>query len=89
VCAEYWYKCAAERWAVVMALSKFGTFTNLTATTSSATQTGLKIPTFSFYGAAYTSEYLTLVTDEMETNTDMGGGEYPFSNRPPARKWPS
>jgi hypothetical protein len=85
VCAEYWYKCASERWAVVMALSTFGTFTDLAATTSSATQTGLKIPTFSFYGAGYTSEYLALVTDEMETNTDMGGGEYPLL-QPPTRQ---
>ena len=24
ICAEYWAPCAAERWALVMALSKFG-----------------------------------------------------------------
>jgi hypothetical protein len=82
ICAEYWSKCAAERWALVMALSKFGTFINLKGTTSSATGPSPKTPTFSFYGAAYSSRYLTLVTDELETNTDEGGGEYPLLQPP-------
>jgi hypothetical protein len=82
VCAEYWYKCAAERWALVMALSKFGTFTTLKGTTSSATGTSPKTPTFSFYGATYSSKYLTLVTDELETNTNVGEGEYPLLQPP-------
>ena len=60
ICAEYWSKCAAERWALVMALSKFGTFTTLKGTTSSTAGTSPKTPTFSFYGAAYSSKYLTL-----------------------------
>ena len=82
ICAEYWSKCAAERWALVMALSKFGTFTTLKGTTSSATAARPRIPTFSFYGATYSSKYLTLVTDELETNTDVGGGEYPLLQPP-------
>jgi hypothetical protein len=82
ICAEYWSKCAAERWALVMALSKFGTFTTLKGTTSSAAGASPKTPTFSFYGAAYSSRYLTLVTDELETNTDVGGGEYPLLQPP-------
>jgi hypothetical protein len=82
ICAEYWSKCAAERWALVMALSKFGTFTTLTGTTSSAAGASPKTPTFSFYGATYSSKYLTLVTDELETNTDVGGGEYPLLQPP-------
>ena len=82
ICAEYWSKCAAERWALVMALSKFGTFTTLKGTISSATGASPKTPTFSFYGAVYSSKYLTLVTDELETNTDVGGGEYPLLQPP-------
>jgi hypothetical protein len=82
ICAEYWYRCAAERWALVMALSKFGTFTTLKGTTSAATGASPKTPTFSFYGATYSSTYLTLVTDELETNTDVGGGEYPLLQPP-------
>lgn len=86
ICAEYWSKCAAERWALVMALSKFGTFTTLKGTTSSATAASPKTPTFSFYGATYSSKYLTLVTDELETNTDVGGGEYPLLQPPTAQE---
>ncbi|MDQ2875711.1 MAG: DUF929 family protein [Actinomycetota bacterium] len=82
ICAEYWSQCAAERWALVMALSKFGTFDTLKGTTSSATGTSPEIPTFSFYGATYSSKYLSLVTDELETNTDVGEGEYPLLQPP-------
>jgi Domain of unknown function (DUF929) len=82
ICAEYWSQCAAERWALVMALSKFGTFTTLKGTTSSAAGASPKTPTFSFYGATYASKYLTLVTDELETSTDVGGGEYPLLQPP-------
>jgi hypothetical protein len=86
ICAEYWSKCAAERWAVVTALSKFGTFTTLEGTTSSATGASPKTPTFSFYGATYSSKYLALVTDELETNTDVGGGEYPLLQPPTSQE---
>ena len=33
--AEYCPYCAAERWAIIIALSRFGTFTGVSATTSS------------------------------------------------------
>jgi hypothetical protein len=86
ICAEYWSKCAAQRWALVMALSKFGTFTTLKGTTSSAAGASPKTPTFSFYGAIYASKYLTLVTDELETNVNVGGGEYPLLQPPDAQE---
>jgi Domain of unknown function (DUF929) len=86
VCAEYWSQCAAERWAFVMALSKFGTFSNLLGTTSSTREADPGTPTFSFYGATYVSKYLTLVTDELETNKyNPLAREYPllqFPTRP-------
>jgi hypothetical protein len=82
MCAEYWFKCAAERWPLEMALSKFGTFTALKGTTSSATGTSPRTPTFSFYGTTYSSKYLSVAFDEMETNTDVGGGEYPLLQPP-------
>ena len=67
--AEYCPYCAAERWPLVMALSKFGTFSNLRGTTSSATDANPSTPTFSFYGSGYTSKYLSFLTDEEATNT--------------------
>jgi Domain of unknown function (DUF929) len=86
VCAEYWLKCAAERWVLVMALAKFGKFTTLMGTTSSAAQASQRMPTFSFYGAAYSSAYLRLVTDELESNIDEGGGEYPLLQAPTSQE---
>ena len=62
--AQFCGSCAGERWALVMALSKFGTFKNLSGTTSSASDIHPGGPTFSFYGATYTSRYLSFVTDE-------------------------
>ena len=47
-----------------MALSKFGTFKTLSGTTSSDAAVHPGGPTFSFYGATYTSRYLSFVTDE-------------------------
>lgn len=67
--AEYCPYCAAERWSLVMALSRFGTFTGLRGTTSSASDVNPSTPTFSFYNATYKSPYLSFVTVEEETNT--------------------
>jgi hypothetical protein len=67
--AEYCPFCAGERWPLVMALSKFGTFGNLRGTSSSATDRYASTPTFTFYRSTYTSKYLTFVPVELETNT--------------------
>jgi hypothetical protein len=67
--AEFCPFCAAERWSLVMALSKFGTFHNVMGTTSSSTDVNPSTPTFSFYRSTYTSPYLSFVPVETETNT--------------------
>jgi hypothetical protein len=83
VCAEYWPQCAAERWAFVMALSKFGAFSHLPGTTSSVREADPGTPTFSFYQASYSSKYLALVSDELETSTYSPlAGEYPLLQFP-------
>ena len=66
--AEYCPFCAAERWAIVAALSRFGSFSNLSLTTSAAQDVFPNTPTFSFYGSTYTSEYLVFTSVETETN---------------------
>jgi hypothetical protein len=86
ICAEYWPQCAAERWPLVMALSKFGTFSNLQGTASSSGEADPDTPSFSFYGATYTSKYLTLDTDELESNVDEGHGEFPLLQPPTAQE---
>ena len=81
--AEYCPFCAAERWAVVVALSRFGTFSGL-ATTHSASKNGNgqaevypNTSTWTFANAKYTSKYLTFTPVEMQTNTpDPGTGGY-------------
>jgi len=61
--------CAAERWSLVMALSKFGTFGPLRGTTSSSADTNASSPTFTFYHADFTSKYIAFVAIEEQTNT--------------------
>lgn len=64
--AEYCPFCAAERWSLVMALSRFGTFKNLTLTQSSSTDVYPNTSTFSFHGASYTSQYLDFQSVETQ-----------------------
>ena len=83
--AEYCPFCAAERWALVMALSKFGTFSGLKGTTSSAIDTNPSTPTFSFYGSTYTSPYISFDPVELQTNTYSASlGNYPTLQTPTA-----
>ena len=73
--AEYCPFCAAERWGMVQALSRFGTFKNLKITRSAVTaptgagETDPNTPTFSFHGATYTSPYLQFEPVEQEDNS--------------------
>lgn len=50
--------CAFERWGVVVALSRFGTFSDLHVTSSSSSDYFPNTETFSFYGSTYTSAYV-------------------------------
>lgn len=62
--AEYCPYCAATRWSVIMALSKFGTFSHLGQIHSSSTDVYPNTETFSFYRSTYTSKYLTFTSVE-------------------------
>ena len=55
---EFCPYCAAERWAVVTALARFGKFTHLGATSSAANQVFPKTATFTFDGTTFTSRYV-------------------------------
>jgi hypothetical protein len=76
--AEYCPFCAAQRWAMVVALSRFGTFSNLGQTTSSSSDVYPSTPTLSFHGASYTSQYLSFQGVETETNQPQGNGYAPL-----------
>jgi len=83
--AEYCPYCAAERWAMVVALSRFGTFSGLSTVHSSTTDTPSNISTFTFHGSSYTSKYLTFTPVEMQTNVqDASTGQYPTLETPTA-----
>jgi uncharacterized protein DUF929 len=53
--AEYCPYCAAERWALIVALSRFGTFSGLQPITSAEAS----IPTFTFHGSSYRSSLVS------------------------------
>jgi Domain of unknown function (DUF929) len=76
--AEYCPYCAAERWAVVVALSRFGTFTNLGQTHSSSTDVYPNTATLSFHGASYTSDHLVFQGVETQSNQPSGNGYAPL-----------
>jgi hypothetical protein len=63
--AEFCPYCAAERWSLVIALSKFGNFTGLDYMASA--QDDGDISTLTFYNASYSSQYnVTFITVENE-----------------------
>jgi Domain of unknown function (DUF929) len=66
--------CAAERWAIVLGLSPFGSWSGLQETTSSPWDTDPATATFAFNGATFTSDTITLVTREAEGNDTTGPG---------------
>jgi Domain of unknown function (DUF929) len=66
--AEYCPYCATERWAMVNAFSRFGTFKGLQTTTSAGSpEVFPNTATFSFYKSTYTSDYI--VFEPIETQT--------------------
>ena len=61
---EFCPYCAAERWVLVAALGRFGSFEHLGATTSSSAEIFPGTPTFSFDGTTYRSRFVTFAAVE-------------------------
>ncbi|MBF4161546.1 DUF929 family protein [Nocardioides acrostichi] len=76
--AEYCPYCAAERWAVVAALSRFGTFEDLGQTASAHDDVYPDTSTLSFHGSSYTSKYLAFTGVETSSNQRQGNGYAPL-----------
>ncbi len=71
--AEFCPYCAATRWAMAVALSRFGHFTTpLRGIHSSSTDADPSTPTLTFYKAGYSSKYLTFAPVE---NEDINHGQ--------------
>jgi hypothetical protein len=62
--AEFCPYCAAERWALVTALGRFGSFAHLGATSSSTADIFPGTPTFTFDGTTYRSRYVAFTAVE-------------------------
>jgi hypothetical protein len=65
---EYCPYCAAQSWALIVALSRFGTFTGLTTIRSGNYHPFPELDTWTFYGSAYSSRYLAFVPVETKSN---------------------
>jgi hypothetical protein len=58
--------CAAERWPLTVALSRFGTFTGLKITNSAPDDVYPNTPTLSYTGSTFTSQYVTFDANELQ-----------------------
>jgi hypothetical protein len=75
--ANYCPYCAAERWALIVALSRLGTFSGLSTIHSSSTDDPANVSTFTFYGSTYTSRYLSFAPVEETQNYRVGNSASP------------
>jgi len=64
--AEYCPYCAAERWNIVMALARFGTFSNLQEMMSSSTDVDPNTNTLTFHGSTYSSSIVDFQAVELQ-----------------------
>jgi len=67
--AEYCPYCAAERWSMALALSRFGTFSGLHLIRSDSNDSYSNTSTLTFYKSTYTSKYLVFTPVETTTTT--------------------
>ena len=75
---EYCPYCAAERWALAAAVSRFGTLSGVSLIHSSPTDSYASTPTLSFAKARYTSKYLAFVP--VEWFGEAGDPSTPFGH---------
>jgi hypothetical protein len=67
--AQYCPFCGAERWAIVKALGRFGTWSNLSRGDSSSGQDGFDtVPTFDLLHAGYDSSYIAFDHKDVADN---------------------
>lgn len=70
--AEFCPYCAAERWPLIIALSRFGTFSGLATSTSSSTDVFANTRTFTFRSATYTSDVIAFQSVEASDRDGNG-----------------
>jgi Domain of unknown function (DUF929) len=77
VYAGYCPYCAAQNWALIVALSHFGTFSGLSTVRTHLYDGIPPIDGWTFYGAAFTSKYLAFVPTETRSGTLVSAGANP------------
>ena len=77
--AEYCPFCAAERWAMAVSLSQFGTFSNLGVTHSDTSDVFPNTKTLTFYKSSYSSDHVVFspveTTDPTKKNLQTPSSE--------------
>jgi hypothetical protein len=84
--AEFAPYAAAERWPMVLALSRFGTFDQLGLMQSSPTTAFANLNTFTFWQARYSSKYVVLEHVERYSGLDPTGAGYLKLEKPNGRQ---
>ncbi len=84
--AEFAPYAAAERWPLILALSRFGTFNRLGLMQSSATTAFADLSTFTFWNVSYTSRWVVLESVERYSSLNPTGARYLGLERPDTRQ---
>jgi len=84
--AEFAAFPAAERWPLIMALSRFGTFGQLGVVQSSSSTAFAGLSTFTFWRSSYTSPYITFQSVERYSALNPTGSGYLPLERPTGRQ---
>jgi hypothetical protein len=84
--AEFAPYAAVQRWPLILALSRFGSFNRLGLMQSSASTAFADLSTFTFWNVSYTSKYLILESVERYSSLNPTGGRYLGLQRPDARQ---
>jgi hypothetical protein len=74
--------CAAERWAFIIALARFGTWSGLGIDQSAANDIDPSTQTFSFARATYSSPYVMVRTKEVLSDRLLSNGKYAPLEKP-------
>lgn len=78
--AEFCPFCAAQRWSLLIAMARFGTFSGVGLTTSSGTDVFPNTPTLTFAHSAYQSDFLEFAAVE-ETDRDHNALQTPTADQ--------
>lgn len=84
--AEYAPYAAAQRWPLILALSRFGTWSTLNTTTSALDDVFPLTPTFTFHNSVYSSPYLSFQSVETSTNQRINDATFAPLETPTAEQ---